>query len=104
MLREAAGIGFDDMVTLAFAYWAYLQSRGRDDPIRVKAMVAPSMTIAAAEVQTFLDLFCLDARRPGSGAAPVPSAVADAADPGPAAAAPRMTTWSCSTSGTWSSG
>ena len=57
MLREAAGIGFDDMVTLAFAYWAYMQSRWPGDPIRVKAMVTPGMTIAAAGVQIFLDLF-----------------------------------------------
>lgn len=57
MLHEAAGIGFDDMVTLAVAYWGHLQFRGPDHPIRVKAMAAPDMTITPAQVQTFLGLF-----------------------------------------------
>jgi len=39
-LREAAGIGFDEMIALAFAYWGYLQGRGPGDPVRVKAMAA----------------------------------------------------------------
>jgi hypothetical protein len=57
MLNEAAGIGLDDMITLEFAYWTHLQSRGPGDPIRVKARAAPGMTITPAEVQTFLGLF-----------------------------------------------
>jgi hypothetical protein len=57
MLREAAGIEFDDMVTLAVAYWGYMQFRGPDDPIRVKAVATPDMTITPPQVQTFLGLF-----------------------------------------------
>jgi len=57
MLREAAGIGFDEMITLAFAYWAHLQGRAPGDPVRVKAMAAPAMTIPRADVETFLGLF-----------------------------------------------
>lgn len=57
MLREAAGIGFDEMIALAFAYWGYLQGRGPGDPVRVKAMAAPAMTIPRADVETFLGLF-----------------------------------------------
>ena len=34
MLREATGIGFDEMITLAFAYWGYLQGRGPGDPVQ----------------------------------------------------------------------
>jgi hypothetical protein len=57
MLREATGIGFDETITLAFAYWGYLQGRGPGDPVRVKAMVAPAMTIPRADVGAFLGLF-----------------------------------------------
>ncbi len=57
MLREAAGIGFDEMITLAFAYWGYLQGRGPGDPVRVKAVAAPAMTIPRADVEKFLGLF-----------------------------------------------
>jgi hypothetical protein len=57
MLREATGIGFDETITLAFAYWAYLQERGPGDPVRIKAMVAPAMTIPRADVEAFLGLF-----------------------------------------------
>lgn len=57
MLREAAGIGLDEMIALAFAYWGYLQGRGPGDPVRVKAMAAEAMTIPRADVETFLGLF-----------------------------------------------
>jgi hypothetical protein len=57
MLREATGIGLDEMIALAFAYWGYLQGRGPGDPVRVKAMAAPAMTIPRADVETFLGLF-----------------------------------------------
>jgi hypothetical protein len=57
MLREAAGIGLDEMITLAFAYWACLQARGHGDPIRARAMVSPDMTISREHVETFLGLF-----------------------------------------------
>ena len=57
MLREATGIGLDETITLAFAYWGYLQGRGPGDPIRVKGMAAPAMTIPRADVETFLGLF-----------------------------------------------
>jgi hypothetical protein len=57
MLREAAGIGLDEMFALAFAYWGYLQGRGPGDPVRVKAMAAEAMTIPRADVETFLGLF-----------------------------------------------
>jgi hypothetical protein len=56
MLREATGIGLDETITLAFAYWGYLQGRGPGDPIRVKAMAAEAMTIPRADVETFLGL------------------------------------------------
>ena len=57
MLREAAGIGLDEMITLGFLYWSCLQARTPDDPLRVKAMAAPGMTISRDEVETFLGLF-----------------------------------------------
>jgi hypothetical protein len=57
MLREAAGIGLDEMITLAFLYWSCLQARTPDDPLRVKAMAAPDMTVSREEVETFLGLF-----------------------------------------------
>jgi hypothetical protein len=58
MLREAAGIGFDEMTALASAYWGYLQMRGPGDPVGVNvAMAAPAMTIPPADVETFLGLF-----------------------------------------------
>jgi hypothetical protein len=57
MLCEAAGIGLDEMITLAFAYWACLQARGHDDPIQIQAMVSPEMTISREHVETFLGLF-----------------------------------------------
>lgn len=57
MLREATGIGLDEMITLAFAYWGYLQGRGPGDPVRVRAMAAEAMTIPRADVETFLGLF-----------------------------------------------
>jgi hypothetical protein len=57
MLREATGIGLDETITLAFAYWGYLQGRGPCDPVRVKAMAAEAMTIPRADVETFLGLF-----------------------------------------------
>jgi len=57
MLREAAGIGLDEMITLGFLYWSCLQARKPDDPLRVKAMAAPGMTISREEVETFLGLF-----------------------------------------------
>jgi len=89
MLREAAGIGLDEMITLAFAYWGYLQGRGPGDPVRVKAMAAEAMTIPRADVETFLGLFSCTPAGPGAGAAGVPTAVADAPAPGQAAAPPR---------------
>jgi hypothetical protein len=57
MLREATGIGLDETITLAFAYWGYLQGRGPGDPVRVKAMAAEAMTIPRADVEMFLGLF-----------------------------------------------
>jgi hypothetical protein len=57
MLREATGIGLDETITLAFAYWGYLQGRGPGDPVRVKAMAAEAMTIPRADVETFLGMF-----------------------------------------------
>ena len=57
MLREAAGVELDEMITLAFAYWACLQARGHDDPIQIQAMVSPEMTISREHVETFLGLF-----------------------------------------------
>lgn len=57
MLREAAGIGLDEMITLAFAYWGYLQGCGPGDPVRVRAMASEAMTIPRADVETFLGLF-----------------------------------------------
>ena len=57
MLREATGIGLDERISLAFAYWGYLQGRGPGDPVRVKAMAAEAMTIPRADVETFLGLF-----------------------------------------------
>jgi hypothetical protein len=57
MLREAAGIGLDEMITLGFLYWSCLQARTPDDPLRLRAMAAPDMTISRDEVETFLGLF-----------------------------------------------
>ena len=57
MLREAAGIGLDEMITMGFLYWSCLQARTPDDPLRLKAMAAPDMTISREEVETFLGLF-----------------------------------------------
>jgi hypothetical protein len=57
MLREAAGIGLNEMITLGFFYWSCLQARTPDDPLRVQAMAAPGMTISRDEVDTFLGLF-----------------------------------------------
>lgn len=33
MLREAAGIGLDEMITLGFLYWSCLLARTPDDPL-----------------------------------------------------------------------
>ena len=40
MLREAPGLSLDELITLGFAYWAYLRARGPGDPVRLKAMAA----------------------------------------------------------------
>ena len=57
MLREAAGIGLDEIITLGFLYWSCLQVRTPDDPLRIAAMAAPDMTVTREEVETFLGLF-----------------------------------------------
>ena len=57
MLREAAGIGLDEIITLGFLYWSCLQARTPDGPLRISAMAAPDMTISREEVETFLGLF-----------------------------------------------
>jgi hypothetical protein len=103
MLREAAGIGLDEMIALAFAYWGYLQGRGPGDPVRVKAMAAEAMTIPRADVETFLGL---------SPARPPPCRRSCGSAPGrgrctrsrPGRCSASATMSSCSTSGTWSSG
>ena len=57
LLQEATGISFGDMTALAFAYWSHIRSCGPDDPVKLNAMIMPSVTIGQATIQTFLDLF-----------------------------------------------
>ncbi len=57
LLAEAIGIDLDDMTTLAFAYWAHIQSLRPGGQVRLNAMIRPDIAIDRATVETFLDLF-----------------------------------------------
>jgi hypothetical protein len=57
LLDEATGIGFDDITTLGFAYWAHIQSCGPGTQVRLQATIMPGVTIAPATIETFLGLF-----------------------------------------------
>jgi hypothetical protein len=57
MLLEATGISFDDLTTLAFAYWAHIRSCGPGDQVKLNAMIMPGITISQATIEAFLGLF-----------------------------------------------
>ncbi len=57
MLHEATGISFDELTTLAFAYWAHIRSCGPGDQVRLNAMIMPQIAIGQATIGAFLDLF-----------------------------------------------
>jgi hypothetical protein len=57
LLAEAIGIDFDDLTTLAFAYWAHIRSLGPGAPVRFNAAIRPDIDIESATIETFLGLF-----------------------------------------------
>lgn len=57
LLEEATSISFDDMTALAFAYWSHIRSCRPDDPVKLNAMIMPSVTVDQATIETFLNLF-----------------------------------------------
>ena len=103
MLLEATGISFDELTTLAFAYWAHIRACGPGDQVRLNAMIKPGIAISQPTIEVFLDLF---ASTPASLAA----GLRDCPSPGRCCRSRTgrccawATTWSSSTSGTSSSG
>jgi hypothetical protein len=57
MLREAAGISFDELTALGFAYWAHIRRCRPGDQVRLNAMIMPGITIGSVTIVAFLDLF-----------------------------------------------
>jgi hypothetical protein len=57
MLLEATGISFDELTTLAFAYWAHIQACQPGDQVRLNAMIKPGIAISQGTIEAFLDLF-----------------------------------------------
>jgi len=57
MLREATGISFDELTALGFGYWAHIRRCGPGDQVRLNAMIMPGITVSAATIEAFLDLF-----------------------------------------------
>jgi hypothetical protein len=89
MLLEATGISFDELTTLAFAYWAHIRACQPGDQVRLNAMIKPGIAISQPTIEAFLDVFAGTPADLGGRAARVSQTLADAAHPGPAAAAPR---------------
>jgi hypothetical protein len=57
LLEEATGIDLDDLIALAYGYWAHARMRGLDTPIKLKATIMPEIGIGEATIDRFLDLF-----------------------------------------------
>ena len=104
MLREATGIGLDEMIDPRVRVLGIPPGARARRPGPGKAMAAEAMTIPRGRCRDVPGPVLLHARRPGTGTAAVPPAVADAARSRPGRCSASATTSSYSMSGTWSSG
>jgi hypothetical protein len=57
MLREAAGLGLDDMLALACHYWAPVKASRHGNPVRITAEGPAGAAISPDQVRAFLDAF-----------------------------------------------
>jgi hypothetical protein len=57
MLQEATGVSFDELTALGFAYWAHIRTREAGDQVWLNATIMPGITISAATIEAFLDIF-----------------------------------------------
>jgi hypothetical protein len=57
LLREAAGLGLDDMTALACHYWAPVKASRHGNPVRIAAAGPAGVAISPDQVRAFLDAF-----------------------------------------------
>ena len=57
MLREAAGIGLDDMLALACHYWTPVKASGPGEPVRVSAAGPVDAEVGSDQADVFLGIF-----------------------------------------------
>ena len=57
LLAEATGIGLDDVVSLAFAFWAHIRACEHAGEIKLNATISPRIRISQATVSQFLRQF-----------------------------------------------